>query len=82
MAYADTKTNLAVFDQLVELFSRRGAMLDAATYRGTPKLASSSFPDRILPPERLKHSLEPGRLARLRQSIAASGGHDLFSGNA
>ena len=55
----DTKRNLAMFEGLVELFRQR-----------TPPGNTGMFPARVLTADRMERCLEPGRLRRIRESIA------------
>lgn len=67
--HANHEVNLRIFDQLVDMFRRREEIPDSPTLH--PKLASYRFPHLILTAERLARALDPGRLARLRQAVAA-----------
>lgn len=70
VAHANTPRNLAIFDELVELFRKRTAIPDASEYpRVGPRLDNYHFPDELLSPERMRAALEPRRLARIRESI-------------
>ncbi len=75
--HAHTERNLAVFDDLVDLFSRREKIPGDDEFPGIePKLASCRFPDHVLTDERLNRVLETKRLDRLRRSFAALGDGD------
>jgi hypothetical protein len=70
VAHANTPRNLAIFDELVELFRARAAIPDGAEYpRVGPTLPDYRFPDQLLSTERMRAALEPRRLARIRSSI-------------
>ncbi|PWT99248.1 MAG: hypothetical protein C5B51_27495 [Terriglobia bacterium] len=72
--HADTQTNLAVFDSLVELFQRREPIPGDSELPGVhPRLPDYAFPIRHLNPDLLRETLAPGRLARIRASIAGAG---------
>ena len=72
VAYANRTRNLAAFDALVDLFSRRADIPGAEAFpRLKPLLDDYTFPHDILPPEHMARCLAPERLARLRKAIEA-----------
>ena len=71
--YASTERNLAVFDQLVELFRNHEDIPGEEEFPNIrPKLGSYGFPAQIMTAERLTRALAPERLARLRRSVAGA----------
>lgn len=72
--YADRKRNLAIFDELVELFRARAPIPGPDEFPETkPLLDDYSFPATILSQERLAHTLAPERLDWIRAALAGSG---------
>lgn len=81
--HASVQGNLALFDELVDLFRRRADLRGGDSSNTEPKggayhypLASYSFPHHILNTERLDHALDPTRIADLRRSVVLAGSHD------
>ena len=68
--HADVLRNLAVFEELVQLFRRREPIPDAAEFPlAAPLLRDYSFPAAILTPERMRLALDPARLDAIRASM-------------
>ena len=75
--YGGTERNLAIFDQLVDLFRCREPIPGEDEFPEVkPKLDSYQFPDQVLTAERLNRALETNRIARLRKSVASAGVDD------
>lgn len=73
--HAFRKTNLTVFDELVELFRCRAPIPNDVEFPGVvPKLDSYAFPSDLLDDAWLLHCLAPERLASIRRVLAAKGG--------
>lgn len=71
---ANTAGNLAVFDQLVELFRARADIPGAKEFPEVkPRLPTDRFPAHVLTAARLAQALDAPRLARLRKSVATAG---------
>ena len=72
--YAETGRNLAVLDQLIELFARRAPIPgDDELPDVKPRLVDYAFPHALLGEERLRAALEPKRIAAIRAALAAAG---------
>jgi hypothetical protein len=72
--YANPKRNLAIFDELVDLFRRRAPIPNELDFaEAQPVLDSYEFPQHLLTEERLRATLAPERLARLRDAIRVLG---------
>jgi hypothetical protein len=70
VAHASAERNLAVFDQLVELFRARTSIPDDTEFKeASPNLNRYDFPRSILTDDRLERALQPERLARIRESL-------------
>lgn len=70
VAYPDLSSNLAIFDELVQLFRRREPIPGADEFPGLhPRIEDLSFPRELLDDVRLQHALFPERLQRIRASI-------------
>jgi hypothetical protein len=68
--HANLERNLEIFDELVELFKRKEPIPGEDEFSEIkPRLKSYEFPSEILTDELLNASLEPRRLARIRESI-------------
>ena len=75
--YGGAERNLAIFDQLVDLFRCREPIPGEDEFPEVkPKLASYQFPDQVLTAERLNRALETNRIAHLRKSAASVGVDD------
>ena len=75
--YGGTERNLAIFDQLVDLFRSREPIPGEDEFPEVkPNLASYQFPDQVLTAERLNRALETNRIARLRKSVVSAGADD------
>lgn len=75
--HASGQTNLAIFDELVELLASRAAIPFGGEYAEIlPNLDDYTFPSHILDEARLRESLASNRLSRLRIALAG----DLASG--
>lgn len=69
--YWDTKRNLAIFDELIELFRRGEDIPDSAEYPLiTPALEDYCFPKKILTADILENSLAANRIKAIRDEIA------------
>lgn len=74
--HADLTKNLAIFDELVDLFKHRAPIPGEHDLpQVEPKLDDYRFPAAILDEARLRVALAPERLARIRASITDPG-HD------
>ncbi|MBI3185467.1 MAG: hypothetical protein HYZ28_25280 [Myxococcales bacterium] len=72
VGYASLSRNLEVFDELVQLVSRRAPIPDEREFpRLKPNLDSYAFPSDVLSAGRLERSLAPERLAHLRRALAS-----------
>jgi hypothetical protein len=70
VAHAKPEQNLAVFEELVELFGRRAPIPDEQELPEVlPRLGSYDFPFALLPESRLSSALAPGRIERVRASL-------------
>ncbi len=68
--YANTKRNLEIFDQLVELFKKREPIPgDIELNFVRPKLDSYDFPDSILPEGYMNRMLDKERVATIRRLV-------------
>jgi hypothetical protein len=68
--YADNKTNLKIFDELIDLFTRREKIPDKAEFPNVrPYLDSYEFPTEIFTQERLDNALNPERLKSIRNVL-------------
>ena len=75
--YGGTERNLAIFDQLVDLFRSREPIPGEDEFpEVNPNLDSYQFPDQVLTAERFNRVLETNRIARLRKSVASAGADD------
>ena len=73
-AYGSSPRSLAVFDELVALFTARAPIPGEDEFpRIKPALDMLEFPGHILTPARLKRSLADERLARLRRALTPEG---------
>jgi hypothetical protein len=71
IAYNDLSRNLAVFDELVELFRRHTPIPDEDDFPEVrPLLRSYEFPDEILSSARVRESLHESRIAAIRSALA------------
>jgi len=74
VSYANPERNLAIFDGLVDLFTRRADIPDEAELAEVqPALDSYAFPGDVLTEARLQAALAPARVARLREAVRALG---------
>lgn len=72
--YASVEENLAIFDQLVQLFHARADIPDDDEFpRVKPKLESYQFPQHILTDTLLADALDTQRLNKIRASISNPG---------
>lgn len=81
--YTDLSSNLAVFDELVQLFRSRADIPDdlefpdyfplqgEAVHDLHPRLESYQFPEELFPGRQLEIALDEGRLAVIREILAA-----------
>jgi hypothetical protein len=73
--HARSTTNIAVFDELVELFRSRAPIPGVGEFaRIQPALDSHDFPAHLLPDDRLEAALAPDRVARLRRDVESLSG--------
>jgi hypothetical protein len=69
--YANTKRNLLIFDELVDLFRDRSRIPDDSRFPGVkPNLDRYDFPAYILTDDRLQTALDRERLTSIRQELA------------
>ena len=74
VSYSNPARNLRVFDDLVDLFTRRAPIPnDPELAQVKPALDSYAFPAHILTDERLRAALDPKRLAYLRNAVSTLG---------
>lgn len=72
--HATSAGNLAIFDQLVELFAARAPIPDENEFPAVkPFLDSYAFPGDVLTEAHLEQSLHPTRLARIRGALSNMG---------
>jgi hypothetical protein len=70
VAHTEIASNLAVFDELCELFKQRAPIPTDEEFPGIkPNLDSYDFPSEILNDTRLQQALAPERLASIRQGL-------------
>ncbi|HEY3283541.1 MAG TPA: methyltransferase domain-containing protein [Armatimonadota bacterium] len=68
--YAFSARNLAILEELLELFSQRAPIPDAVEFpRIRPTLSCYDFPASVLTEERLKRVLCPERVATIREAL-------------
>ncbi len=73
--YSNPQRNIAIFDELVALFSQRAPIPGENEFpRVRPRLGSYDFPSHILTDDHLAASLKPERLDAIRRAIVASVG--------
>ena len=73
--FASQRTNLAVLDELLELFRVQEPIPDDDEFvEVTPRLPDYAFPTSIFPQAWLANTLAPARIARIRESLATFGG--------
>ncbi|MEO7305911.1 MAG: hypothetical protein ABIR78_00155 [Ferruginibacter sp.] len=78
-AYGNAAHNVKIFDELVELFSKRAAVPDAVEYPGLiPYLDNYQFPAHIITEELLAASMAPERLAAIRKELASPAASNTF----
>jgi SAM-dependent methyltransferase len=69
--FANFRRNLAIFDELAELFRAAAEIPDASEFPEVkPRLQSYAFPASIVSTQIRERALEPERLRRLRQFLA------------
>src|SRR6266496_972560 len=72
--YANTKSNLVVFDELVELFKKRVSIPNESEFPTVkPYLEGYEFPAHILTEQRLLFSLEKHRVEAIREALSELG---------
>lgn len=77
VAYQDLTRNLAVFDQLVQMFTRRDPIPNDDSFANMqPRIAQAEFPSTLLGEDRLRAALDPSRLRALRESLEKPGAAD------
>lgn len=65
--YTDPRDNIAVLDQLIELFSNRAPIPGSDEFpNAKPCLSDYSFPSEILDEQRLENALRPSRVQEIR----------------
>jgi SAM-dependent methyltransferase len=75
--YADTKKNIEIFDELVDLFQRKEKVPgDAEFPKIKPRLESYEFPKHVLTDEHLDRALEQKRLTAIRNQLLNLGRAD------
>lgn len=74
VAYQDLTRNLAVFDELVQMFGRRDPIPNDGDLTGVrPRITQTGFPSALLGEDRLRASLDPARVRGLRESLQKTG---------
>ncbi len=69
---------MKVFDELVRLFRQRASIPDGDEFpRLSGWLDTHDFPDHILDRDRMRDSLEPERLKRIRDLVAGTPAGDV-----
>ena len=75
--HADTKRNLAVLTELVQLFAARVAIPDSEEFPEIkPGLEDYAFPDALLPPEAMSVSLSPKRIEAIAAALRGTTGDE------
>jgi SAM-dependent methyltransferase len=75
LPYSDLKQNLAIFDELVDLFRSRASLPgDEEFPLLLPRLGTYAFPHALLGPSWLDAALAPERIEQIRASIAEPNG--------
>jgi hypothetical protein len=70
ITHANAERNAAVLESLIELLRARAPIPDESEYpRVDPRLPSYAFPAEILTEERLRRTLAPDRLDRIRSAL-------------
>ena len=70
VAHASVERNLAVVDELAELFRTRADIPDSSEFPQVgPTLEDYRFPAHLLTEERLTRALDPARLDRIKESL-------------
>lgn len=70
--HANNQRNLTIFDELVELFAARAGIPDEAEFPAVkPYLDDYGFPHELLTEAQLRRTLQPERVARIRQALEA-----------
>lgn len=70
VTHANLERNLAMLEQLIDLFSRRSPIPGAEEFPGVrPRLEHYEFPAHILSESRLEEALAPARLERIRGAL-------------
>lgn len=73
--HANTERNLAVLDELVQLFSTRSAIPgDDEFPEIKPRLADYTFPDALLSPETMRINLAPERIEAIASALRSPSG--------
>ena len=68
--HANSQTNSAVFEELIELFASRADIPDNQEFPLiNPRLSDYRFPAQVLDAQRLRACLDPSRLQRIRESL-------------
>ena len=71
--HANDERNLAIFDELVELFTARADIPDETEFPAVkPYLEDYRFPHELLTEERLQRTLHPTRIAKIRAALQAT----------
>lgn len=75
--YANTKRNIEIFDDLVDLFKKRARIPDETEFPMIkPHLESYEFPSYVLTEERLNEALKKDRIEHIRNAILNSTSRD------
>jgi len=70
VSHANPVSNVAIFDELLELFRRRADTPDGNEFPAVgPRLEDYRFPAHILGEARMQRALHPGRVARIREAV-------------
>ncbi len=73
VAYSDLKSNLAIFDELVQLFLQREPVPGEEEFPSLkPRLPDYAFPEHLLDEALLRQALRPSRVSEIRASIEHS----------
>jgi hypothetical protein len=74
MDHTESERNLAVFDEMVELFRKRASVpIEGWCARVFPFVDDPAFPHDLLPDGLLQRTLDADRIGALRQDLAARG---------
>ncbi|MBN1895702.1 methyltransferase domain-containing protein [bacterium] len=80
VAYADAERNEKIFEELIQLFSRREPVPDDSEFPEVlPALESYSFPSDLYSAGQIKTALQKERLTRIRKAIRSLGSPETSS---